>query len=106
MGRTFKFAGALVLVLALCACVAGSAESQHTAAGGDFMQFLLGFWHGLIAPVMLIVEVINRLAPHTLPWTVRVYESKGTGVAYDVGFYLGLVGSPLLIGRRRWSRRE
>ena len=105
-GVIFKITGAIFLVLALASCVAGSAESQHAAGGGVLMQLLLGFWHGLIAPVMLIVEVINKLAPHTLPWTVRFYESKGTGAAYDVGFYLGLVGSPLLIGRRRWSRRE
>ena len=44
---------------------------------------------------MLIVEVINRFAPHLLPWTVRFYETKGTGFAYDIGFYFGLVGSPV-----------
>lgn len=96
MKRAFIVAGAVVLVLALGACVAGSTESQHAAAGGVLSQLLLGFWHGLIAPVMLIIEVINIFAPHLLPWTVRFYESKGTGVAYDVGFYLGLVGSPVL----------
>jgi hypothetical protein len=29
---------------------------------------------------MLIIELINRLAPHALPWTVRMYEARGTGV--------------------------
>ena len=62
-------------------------------------------WHGLIAPVMLIGEVVNRLAPHLLPWSVRFYEAKASGAAYDVGFYVGLVGSPLVIGSR-WSRRR
>jgi len=105
MKRAIKIAGAVVLVLALAACAAGSAESQHAAAGGDLSQFFLGIWHGLIAPVMLIVEVVNKLAPHALPWTVRFYESKGTGVAYDVGFYIGLVASPVFAGSR-WSRRR
>ena len=45
--------------------------------------------------------MINQFAPHLLPWSVHLYESKGTGVPYDVGFYLGLVGSPVLIGSRR-----
>jgi len=45
---------------------------------------------------MLIIEVIDRLAPHVLPWTVRMYEAKGTDVVYDVGFYLGLAGSPVI----------
>ena len=105
MKRSIKVASALVLVLALAACAAGSAESAHAASGGDLSQFLLGIWHGLIAPVMLIVEVINRLAPHALPWTVRMYEAKGTGVAYDVGFYLGLAGSPVVVVSG-WSRRR
>ena len=90
MKRSIEVAGAMVLVLALAACAAGSAESAHAASSGGLSQFFLGVWHGLIGPVMLIVEVVNRLAPHALPWTVRFYESKGTGIVYDVGFYLGL----------------
>jgi hypothetical protein len=105
MKHAAKIAGAAVVVLALSACVAGSAESQHAAAGGVLLQVLLGFWHGVIAPVTLIVEIINRFAPHVLPWTVRFYESRATGVAYDVGFYLGLVGSPSIVWTR-WSRRD
>ncbi len=95
---------AAVALLALSACVAGSAESQHAASGGLLSQLLLGFWHGVIAPVTLIVEIVNRLAPHALPWRLHLYEARDTGVAYDVGFYLGLVGSPIVIGGR-WSRR-
>ena len=104
MKRAFQITSAIVLVLALSACVAGSTESQHAAAGGVLSQLLLGFWHGLIAPVMLVVEVINKFAPHLLPWTVRFYETKATGVAYDVGFYFGLVGSPVL--GAAYSRRR
>jgi hypothetical protein len=104
MHRHLKIALAAVALLALSACVAGSAESQHAAAGGLLSQFLLGLWHGVIAPVTLIVEVVNRLAPHLLPWRLRLYEARDTGVPYDVGFYLGLVGSPLVI-RGSWGRR-
>jgi hypothetical protein len=102
--RWLIIAGAVGLALALSACAAGSAESQHAASGGILSELLLGFWHGLIAPLMLIVEVIDRFAPHLLPWTVRMYESRGTGVLYDVGFYFGLVGSPLVAAG--WSRRR
>jgi len=105
MSYPIRTIGAAALTLTLAACAAGSAEAQHTAASGDLPQFLLGVWHGVIAPLMLIVEVINRIAPHTLPWSVHFFETQGTGVAYDVGFYLGLVGSPLLIGTR-WPRRR
>jgi len=98
-------AAAVGLALALTACAAGSGESEHAASGGILAQLLLGFWHGLIAPVMLIVEVIDKFAPHLLPWNVRIYEARGTGVIYDIGFYFGLVGSPLL-AHSGWSRRQ
>jgi len=103
--RVLTVAG-VVLLLALGACVAGSAESEHAASSGGLLsQLLLGVWQGLIAPLMLVVEVIDQFAPHLLPWTVRFYEARGTGVVYDVGFYFGLVGSPLLLGAG-WSRRR
>jgi hypothetical protein len=98
-----KVACAAGLLLALSACVAGSGESAHAASGGWLSQFLLGIWHGFIGPVTLIIEIINKLAPHVLPWQVRFYESRDTGVAYDVGFYLGLSGHPV-VWTRRWRR--
>jgi hypothetical protein len=104
MRPLLRTGGALVLLLALGACVAGSAEAAHAAGGGPLSEGLLGFWHGLIAPVMLIGEVIDKFAPHLLPWHVHVYETKASGALYDVGFYLGLVGGPgVLLGG--WSRR-
>ena len=105
MKQALKIALAGATLVALSACVAGSAEAQHAAAGGDLSLLILGFWHGLIAPVTVIIEVINRFAPHLLPWKTQLYEVKATGVAYDVGFYFGMVGSPLVLWRR-WSRRS
>ncbi len=93
-------AACLVLCLTLGACVAGSAESHHSAASGAIGQALLGFWHGLIAPMTLLVEIVNHLAPHLLPWKTRLFEPDGTGVLYDIGFYLGLAGSPVIVARR------
>jgi len=97
-----KVAGALVALLALSACVAGSGESAHAASGGMLSQALLGLWHGIIAPVTLIIEIINRVFPHVLPWQTHLYETKAEGVAYDVGFYLGLAGGPSFAFGRRW----
>jgi hypothetical protein len=91
----------VVALLGLGACVAGSTESAHAASGGLLSEFLLGLWHGLIGPLTLIGEVVNRLAPHLLPWQVHLYETKAASAVYDVGFYLGLAGSPVIV----WSRR-
>ena len=98
--------GVIVVVtcsaLLLAACAAGSAESSHAMAGGVLSQLVLGFWHGLIAPLTLLVEVIRKLAPGVVPWPWRLYELKNTSVAYDVGFYFGLAGGPAAV----WSRRR
>jgi hypothetical protein len=95
---------AAVGALALAACVAGSGESAQAAGGGLLSQFLLGLWHGIIAPITLIIELINRFAPHLLPWKAHLYETKAAGIAYDVGFYLGVAGGPPLAWSR-WPRR-
>ena len=93
------------LLICLGGCTAGSTDAHIAAAGGDIPQFFLGLWHGIIAPITLIAEIINWVAPHLLPWRPHFFET-GLGVAYDLGFYLTLSGGPHLIlhGWRR-SRR-
>ncbi len=100
-----KPALAAVLLLSLGACAAGSTDAHIAAAGGDIPQFFLGIWHGIIAPFTLIVEIINRLAPHVLPWRPRFFET-GTGIAYDLGFFLAVSGGPhfVIYGWRRGRR--
>ena len=93
------FAGAMVLTLG--ACVAGSTDAHVAAAGGPIPQFFLGLWHGLIAPFTLIIEIINWLLPHVLPWKPKFFEASA-GVAYDIGFFLTVTGgSHLVIYMRR-----
>jgi len=96
---------ALAAIVSLGGCAAGSSEARATVSGGLLAQFLLGIWHGIIAPATLLLEVVNRVSPGLLPWTAHFYEARGTGVEYDVGFYLGLTGSPL-IAWSRWSGRS
>jgi hypothetical protein len=100
MKRVAVFALAGFALLSLAACTAGSPSAAHAAGQGFIVQFVMGFWHGMIAPITLIGELIDKFAPKLLPWHVHLYESRGTGVAYDVGFYLGLVGSPVAIIHR------
>jgi hypothetical protein len=97
--RPAVFALAGFALLSLAACTAGSASADHAAHQGFIVQFILGFWHGVIAPITLICEVIDKFAPTLLPWHVHLYQS-GVGVAYDIGFYLGIAGSPIVITHR------
>ena len=102
MGLTL--AVVVALAIALTACAAGGVESGQAAHQGMIQQFLLGFWHGIIAPVTLLVEVLHKLWPHTVPWAVRLYETRADSVAYDVGFFVGLGGGPVVVIRRGWRR--
>jgi hypothetical protein len=101
MKITASTALALGLCLALGACAAGGVESQHAAAAGPLSQLILGFWHGIIAPLTLIVEIINHFSPKSLPWSPQFYEHSGTGFAYDIGFYVGLASGPGILLRSR-----
>jgi hypothetical protein len=90
------------LALTLSACAAGSSDAAHAAAGGPISQVLLGFWHGIIAPLALLIEVLHRYLPSAVPWNWRLYEGANAGVPYDIGFYFGLAGGPsFLFWRRR-----
>jgi hypothetical protein len=90
------------LALLLAACAAGGVESGEAAHGGMLSLFLLGFWHGIIAPFTLLVEIGHKLWPHTIPWAIRLYEIKANSVVYDVGFFLGVGGGPV-VATRRWG---
>lgn len=100
MKQHLKLAAVVAVVFCLAACVAGSAESAHAADGGLLANFALGVWHGVIGPITLLVEIVNALLPHVLPWKAHLYETKAASAAYDVGFVIGLGGSPLLLSRR------
>lgn len=103
--RTGKVLAAVALLGLLAACVAGSSDSQQAAQDGPLSQFLLGLWHGVIAPFTLIGEVINNIAPSLLPWQVGFFESAGRTYLYDIGFYFGIAaGPPIVISR--WPRRR
>ena len=57
-----KLALLALTVLGLTACVASSAASGQAAQGGSISEIMLGFWHGIIAPVILIGEIIEAVA--------------------------------------------
>lgn len=96
MGRALRIGGCVALALLLAACAAGSPDARQAAGGGPLTLLVLGFWHGLIAPITLIIEVIQRFFPGVLPipqqW--HLYETSAASVPYDVGFYFGLAGGP------------
>ena len=71
----FLFALSLLLV----SCMPGSeAMREHSPAG-----FLMGIWHGWIAPVSLVVKLFKP--------EISLYEANNTGWWYDLGFYMAII---------------
>jgi hypothetical protein len=87
---TLGIAALVVAAFVLAGCVAGDARFDTSPAG-----FWHGLWHGIIAPVMLVVGIFSD--------TARVYEVNNTGGWYDFGFLIGVTsfwGAKHVHGRR------
>lgn len=92
------------LALGLSACAAGSTDAAEAAQSGGVSVFVLGFWHGLIAPITLLVSAINEFATGALPWSARMYQDGG-GVVYDIGFFIGVIAGPSILWTGSLRRR-
>lgn len=68
----------LAVALLLTACAAGANPGAGTGDAG----FLLGLWHGLIAPVTFVISLFSE--------NIGIYEVANTGAWYDAGFVMGL----------------
>lgn len=87
----------LTTLLGSCAAGANSAS----ASGASNAGFLLGVWHGFIAPIAFLVSLFNH--------TVGIYEIHNTGAWYDVGFLIGIsafFSGPAGAARRSRSGRR
>ncbi len=71
-----------ILLVALTACFPGENPVVRTAPpGGAPAGFLLGLWHGVVAPFSFVISLFTD--------TVNVYEVHNNGNWYDFGFVLG-----------------
>lgn len=67
------------IVFILNSCMPGGGSSSTPDPAG----FLMGVWHGWIAPLSLIFGLFEP--------SIRVYESFNTGWWYDFGFYIAVI---------------
>jgi hypothetical protein len=101
MKQAPRIALVLIVTMALAACAAGSPQSVQATGGGPIALLALGVWHGIIAPITLIVEILNKFAPGLVPVHWRMYETGASSALYDLGFYFGLAGGPSFLFFRR-----
>lgn len=78
-------------LLLLSSCMPGTqAMSERGPAG-----FLMGIWHGWIAPISLVARLFNP--------AISIYESNNSGWWYDLGFYMAIISGfgGLSLARRK-----
>jgi hypothetical protein len=80
--RTILLFGLFGIILLLSNCAAGpNTMVDMPAADGDTAGFLMGLWHGFIAPVTFVISLFTE--------NINLYEVHNTGGWYDFGFVLG-----------------
>jgi len=85
---------ALAIVLLLSSCLPGDGKNNAEKPA----NFLVGIWHGWVAPVSLVAHLFNK--------SIRIYEPNNTGGWYDLGFYMAIVAGfgGLTLSRKRGGR--
>ena len=73
-----------ILLLITLVTIAGCMPGDGSYTAEEPAGFFWGVWHGLIAPISLIWGLFNS--------DIRLYEPLNTGWAYDLGFYLAVIG--------------
>jgi hypothetical protein len=92
----------VILALGLAGCAAGPG-GRWAAPDAEAAGFFAGLWHGILLVVTLVVSFFTD--------DVRIYEAHNAGLAYDIGFVLGVLvvwgnGVHVGLGRRRSRRRD
>jgi hypothetical protein len=72
-------------------------EQDKPDEAGNVAGLLVGLWHGIISPVMLIGSFFNP--------AMQIYEVHNNGLEYNLGFLVGVALVFLLLGLLGGRRR-
>ena len=79
--KSIKIVGLHLVAFLLTGCTfAGDSSSLTDGTPG----FLMGLWHGFLAPYTIVVRLFMD---------IKMYAISNSGLTYDLGFLLGLVGA-------------
>ncbi len=82
LGAKMKKSSLLFLVVLSTLLLANCAPGPNpVASNGGTAGFLLGVWHGVIAPITFVISVFSE--------NVNFYEVHNNGGWYDFGFVIG-----------------
>ena len=94
MGFLLFIAAIMVLILGSCA----SREVVDPCLTGYKYGFLGGLWHGIIAPIDLIISLFRN--------DVTMFAQNNNGGWYSFGFLIGSGGWGILGGKGMRKRRK
>lgn len=93
----------IVLMMSLSSCFA---SEEPLALYG----FWGGLWHGVIILVSLVVKLVSVIAHAINPeygnWDINIFSFQNEGLAYWVGFVLGIFANLGVFSRLRQVRRN
>ncbi|MCX8056448.1 MAG: hypothetical protein N3F03_02415 [Ignavibacteria bacterium] len=72
----------IILIVSLIIFVVGCFPT-HSVEKESEAGFLMGIWHGWIAPISLIIGIFDS--------NIRIYETNNSGWWYDLGFYIAVI---------------
>jgi hypothetical protein len=82
--------GVLLLIL-MSSCA--SNESVEQCLKGDTYGFFWGIWHGIIAPISLVISLFDE--------DVAMFAVNNTGFFYGLGFLIGSGGWGILASKAK-----
>lgn len=93
-GRVGTVLVVLAIVALLSSCLPGDGKNSIEKPA----NFLMGIWHGWVAPVSVIVGIFNN--------KIRIYEPNNSGWWYDFGFYMAIISGFGGLTLSRGAKRE
>lgn len=80
--QTLFLTVAVIGMVFMAGCLAGPNTAAHVPdATGEMAGFLMGLWHGIIAPVTFFISLFTD--------NIHMYEIHNNGGWYDFGFVIG-----------------
>jgi hypothetical protein len=74
----------ILLTLSIIFLTACTFAGDSSGLSQNFPGFVMGLWHGLVAPFTLIVRFFID---------IKMYANPAGSLGYDIGFLLGLLGA-------------
>jgi hypothetical protein len=78
----FKISAVLLLAVIIMTGCTFAGDSSPLTQGTP--GFLMGVWHGLVAPLSLVIRFFLN---------IKMYQVPNSGFTYDLGFLIGIVGA-------------